>query len=568
MSYGHNTALPGGGSTITLSPGDNTNIYQHQGRYIVATIQMGTGINIPTGATINFMKGTTKNSSGFLPLLGEPDPTQVPIVINAADPTKGIARLCVRHDPEDTTNTIKVYASAGGGWGVISTPADATGVSYNVLTYDPTVTIAGPTLVLIPVPAQSDGDDLSPSDPNGPKFTTQLSCTVVDNTTGTANPLSDYVVEWHEGGALSSGLFSTLMNAYDSATATYADVLVPKDGGSLIYDPTQEGYFVRMVTNSSGVANLYLVAKYSSKKFGSSVIAHFDFTDFTPLKRAFFVLDPTDNDLSESSPSIDQVESEPGGGNLLNFDDLTDPPNVYATITPYDGLATGDQLYLVANEQIVAGPYKPPPYPAVWSWNPTFPDSFLYSNTGVNANKPNAVLFVVVRANSTDILPSASNTFNGEGDTQQGLIPTDGPLAVPKLKPAAGVINLTYLKNNGVHVEIDLKHQPADCGWTPTQGDRLAATAYLSGWKTGGTVTQTAIVQATSVPLAQGDLTNGTVTLDFPSIVPFQDYDSKRGPKYRPSLCQIVYWVRPKGTPYLLLNSAVLQVVLNTANRS
>jgi hypothetical protein len=563
MSNVETTALPGGGSTITLSPADKSTIYQHQGRYIVAEVTMATGVDIPLGAMINFTEGNSKKSSGFLPLPGEPDAHAVPIVPDPSDSTKGHARLCIRHDPADTTNTITIYAQAAGPWGAVTPPLSAGPVGYTILTYDPTVTIAGPDNQLLTLPGPGD-DEFAPQDASG-KYTAHFSCTVVDDTTST--PISDYVVEWHEAGAHSAGLFSYMVNAYTSQTASYVQRLTGKGPeAGLIEDETQGGYYVRMVTNSSGVADLYIVAKHSPGKYVSALIPQFDYTDFTPLQAAFMVYDPNDVTLTRWSPDVSGVVLE-NNQPTLDFGQLSDPPNVSVTIDPYDKAGPADKVYLLCNDAIVAGPYVPPNSQGTWEWNAVFPDSFCHSDSGLNAYKVNVATFVVARGGN--VLVSAHNNFFGKGDTQEGLIPTDGPLERPTLDPLATKISGGYLDANVLSIDIDLLNQPADGGWTPKQGDRVSAMAYMTGWATGGAVKKTATATIPSVTLDQPTIGSGTLTLQFPSNDPFEGFDSNRNPPYTQSMCQIVYSVLPKGgSPYQLLYSQVLTVILNTPNQS
>ena len=584
MSYGHNTALPGGGSTITLSPGDNTNIYQHQGRYIVATIQMAVGNNIPKGATIDFTKGNSLHSSGFVKLYGEPDWQNVPISINEADPTKGTARLGIRHDPEDLSGTINVYAKASGMWGTITPPTDAAGVTYQVLNYDPTVTLSGPDKMLVPVPLASEpnqGDQFAPNDEGG-KYTTHLSCTVVDNTTVPPTKLSDNVVEWQESGAKTIGHFDNLMNTYTSKTAEYPDRLqVEPIGGLLVKDDQQGGYFIRMETNSEGVADLYLVAEAQSGSVVGSVVPRYDMTDFTPAPMSFLVVDATDTAYPRS-PTVMNVTRQPDGTYTLDLDDDDDDDDdnynddgttVKVTITNFPGEKAGDQIYLVINGALCAGPYTVPgsPYTDNWQWNIHVPKSaFYYSDNVAVPGKLNQVLFVAVNVGSNDLRPSSINGFYGISTQLEGE-PTPGVLTAPVLSPTAhtqGTINKTWITAYGVAIDVDL--QQASNGWTPKVGDVLTATAVLKGWAAGGDIPQSAVINATaSVTLA---LTGSPpalpplVTLTFP-VEGFKGWDSKDGGSYPTSICYFVYTVQPKGSR-VLINSRALNVNINTANMS
>lgn len=559
MSNGEPTTLPGGNNTITLSPGDQTKIYQHQGRYLVATIKMAPTVDIPAGATIDFSKGNSQSSTGFLALPGEPDWTAVPIVVDPADNTKGAARLAIRHDPSDRTNTITVYAQASGAWGAVQPPAAAGPVGYTIITEDPTVTITSPDNALLNVPSGANADKLGPQDDGG-VYTAHFSCKVTDDS-GTAIP--DYVVEWHEAGEQSAGLFSYQVNAYTSQTASYADALTL--GGGLVEDKNQHGYYVRMVTNASGVADLYIVAKGTPGMYVSGVIPLFDYSEFTPIPCSFLVCDPTDVTLTQKPVTIVGETGEPGDY-TLDFDQLATSPFVQATVSPYTGAGPSDEIYLICNNKIVAGPHSPPNHLGQWSWVANFLEGFCYSDVGPNAGKQNDVFYVVAGDGGLDV--SEHNQFYGTGNTLQGSVPS-GPLALPTFFPNVGVINAGLVKSGQqLGVDIDLSNQPANCGWTPQAGDRLTATAYMSGWQTKGTVATVGQATATPVTLSENQ-TSGVVRLYFPSNNPFKGYDSQAAPPYSNSECLVVYAVQPKGkSQYHPLYSDVLALTLNTAGRS
>lgn len=555
MSNGETTTLPGGNGTITLTPGDQTKIYQHQGRYIVATIQMPTGTVIPDGAKIDFTRGNSQKSTGFLALPGEPDWTAVPIVVNPADKTKGEARLGIRHDPADPTNTITVYAQASGTWTPVQAPTAAGPVAYTIVTTDPTVTIKDPDNALLQLPAQGQ-DQLAPK--NNQPYTAHYTCTVVDDQ---GNAVPDFIVEWHEAGAESVGLFSYMVNAYTSLTDNNADALTEANGG-LLTDSNQGGDYVRMVTNASGVADLYIVAKASTGMFVSGVVPLYDYTDFTPQEHPFLVCDPTHTStvLAGQTPSVDGVKGDPP---TLDFSKLKDAPNVHATVNHYTGSGTDDKVYLICNNHVVAGPYSPPDNLGTWSWKTYFPDRFCYSDSGPNAGTENVVFFVV--ASNGTVLVSEHDPFYGKGSIQQSNIPY-GPLTMPTFNPKLLQINNSLLNSpQPIGIDIDLSDQPADAGWTPQPGDRLTATAYLSGWKSGGTVAAVGSADVTPLTL---DKASGVVTLYFPSKDPFKGWDSQRVSPNTNSTCQIVYAVQPKGAPYHSLYSQVLTLILNTANKS
>ena len=564
MSNGETTTLPGGNGTITLTPGDQTKIYQHQGRYIVATIQMPPNVDIPAGAKIDFSKGNSESSTGFEPLPGEPDKTAVPIVVNPADKTKGEARLGIRYDTTDTSNTITMYAQASGTWAGVQAPAAAGPVGYTIVTTDPTVTITTPDNALLIIPAQ--GQDQLPPQGNDAS-TAHFSCKVVDDK---GQPIPDFIVEWHEAGAKSVGLFSYQVNAYTSPTSSYGDVLTHGIEGGLVRDSATSGYYVRMVTNASGVADLYMVAKASPGMYVSSVIPLFDYSEFTPVPFPFLVWDPKEVSIPQSAPVIagetGWSANDDSSVGSLDFDTMPETPIVQATVQPYKNCSASDTIYLVCNKKIVAGPFSPPTNIDAWTgWVARFIDTFCYSDSGPNAGKTNDVFFVVAKDGGLKV--SEHNQFLGTGNLQQGVIPT-GPLTVPMFNPYVGKIN-DQLVSGGqpFGVDIDLSNQPAYAGWTPQLGDRLTATAYMSGWREQGYVAAVGSTTATPLTLGQGQ-TSGTVTLWFPSKDPFKGWDSQAN-TFENSVCLIVYAVHPNGAPaYHVLYSEVLGLIVNTANES
>jgi hypothetical protein len=560
MSNGETTTVVG---TITLSPGDQSKIYQHQGRYIVAAIQMPPNTDIPDGATIDFMHGNTQSSTGFLPLPGEPDPTAVPIVVNPADKTKGEARLGIRYDTTDTSNSITMYAQASGKWAPAQPPAAAGPVTYTIVTVDPTVTITTPDNALLVIPAQ--GQDQLP--PHGNEASTaHFSCKVVDDK---GAPIPDFIVEWHESGAKSAGLFSYQVNAYTSDTSSYGDVLTHGIEGGLVRDTATSGYYVRMVTNASGVADLYMVAKNIPGMYVSSVIPLFDYSELTPVPFPFLVWNPKEVSIPQSAPVIAGETGWSAAGDVgsLDFDTMPETPIVQATVNPYANCSSSDAIYLICNKKIVAGPFSPPTNITAWTgWVARFIDVYCYSNSGPNAGQTNDVFFVVAKDGGLRV--SEHNQFLGTGNIQQSVIPT-GPLTVPTFNPYVGTINdqlVTSTQPFGI--DIDLSSQPAYAGWTPQAGDRLTATAYMSGWHEKGYVAAVGSTTATPLTLGQGQ-TSGTVTLWFPSKDPFKGWDSQAQKPFENSVCLIVYAVNPNGTPaYHVLYSDVLGLIVNTVNES
>jgi hypothetical protein len=440
-------------------------------------------------------------------------------------------------------------------------------VQYTVSNYDPTITFTGPDQTLLQLPSVTDGDSLTP-DSDNKKFTTHISCKVVDDTLAPAVPLSDYVVEWHEAGLKSLGIVNALMNTYTSEGATYADRLQPDDG-VLIPEPEKGGYFVRMVTNAQGVADLYLVAKHSTGSLAANLVPVCDFTDFTPGNFSFLVVNATDTRLSEAHPIITVTGTDEDGPQghaaYLDFDNTNDDisHSIPVTVNPYTSTRAGDTLYLIVNGAVVAGPYTTPSG-STWSWAVSVSDSLFYSDSGPNANALNRVLFVVVEP-SGDVAPSAITEFYGQGDNQQD-VPIAGPLEAPTLNPGGGTISLTWLRNYGVKIDVDLKHEK-EYGWSPQPGDVLTATAYIKGWHTGGDLTRSARVDAT--PLTLGDISSGKATLQFPPAN-FTDWDSQdiTGTGVAPSsICSIGYTVQPKGKRFPI-HSRILQLIVNTANVS
>jgi hypothetical protein len=562
MSNGETTTIPSGNATITLTPGDQTKIYQHQGRYIVATIQMPLNTDIPDGATIDFTQGNSQHSSGFLALPDEPDWTAVPIVPNPADKTKGEARLGIRYDTTDTSNTITVYAQASGKWSPVQAPTAAGPVTYTVVTTDPTVTLTPPDNALLTAPDKGN-DQLAPS--GNDKSTAHFSCTVVDDQN---HPIPDFIVDWHEAGAKSVGLFSYQVNAYTTLADNYNARLTDAIQGGLLEDTDKGGYYVRMVTNAQGVADLYLVARGTAGTYVSGLMPVFDYSELTSVPSPFLVYDPNESSLPGSSPVITDEKgwTDHTSVGTLNFDTMTYSPFVQATVQAYQNYSASDQIYLTCNGKIVAGPASPTG--KAWeSWTATFIDAFCYSNTGPNAGDKNVVQIFVATGNG-ELKISEKNQFTGTGSTQQTSIP-NGPLKMPVFYPDVGYINYNLIKNDQpLGVVIDLDSQPKYAGWTPQPGDRLTAVAYMRGWKQNGYVEAVGSTATTPKTLAAGE-TTGNITLYFPSDDPFRDWDSQLAAPHTQGECLVVYAVQPKGTSvYNQLYSEVLYLVLNTARKS
>ncbi|WP_206956995.1 hypothetical protein [Trinickia acidisoli] len=542
--------LSGGNGTITLTPDAATKIYPNQGRFITATIKMSGSNIIPPGATIDFSGSTNGESKYFTLLPYQHDVTAVPVQITEGDNTTGTATLGIRHDPKDKTNTIVVNAQAGAGW--TTKPSDAQTVTYTVQAHDPVITCTGPSETMLPIPTAQDGDRLTPG---ATRYVTQFTCKVTDS----GNPVKDYVIEWHESAEHSLGLFSGLMNAYVSATATYADRL-QSGNALLVEDKAQQGYFVRMTTGADGTANLYLVAINSTGAIAQGVRALYNFSATDEHDRPFLVVNPTDTfaGFSELMPTVEAIEA-----NTLYYDDLQNPPYVSVLIPSYPGNAPGDRIYLLVNGQIAAGPYHSP-MTENDNWNSRFLESIGYSDIGPNAGKENEALFIVSNIESGLVKPSLINAFLGQGNNQGPIIQTDGTLDAPELVPLAGVINAHTLQAPPVAIKVDLDQSETN-GWTAQIGDMLTATAVLTGYKPNSDVLNQSISVAAN-PFTVVDLTSATVELQFPSVDPFKGWDRMKDSPYTEGHCYIIYTVQRAGVPNQ--SSQVLTLVLNTADMS
>ncbi|MGG1947906.1 hypothetical protein AB1286_24415 [Trinickia sp. NRRL B-1857] len=539
--------LAGGGGTITISPSASTKIYPYQGRYIVATVKMASPNTIPTGATIDFSANGTGPSQHFQPLLYEPDWKAVPIAINAADNTTGTAKLCIRHVPGDATNTIVVNARAGAGW--TTKPDDAPTMTYTVLSAAPMIACQGPTQAVLPIPS---ADNLTPS---ATQYTTHFTCKVMDG----GMPVKGYVIEWHEAAQASLGLFSDLMNAYVSPTATFQQSLQQSDSPLLVDDSAQGGYFVRMETNDAGTADLYLVAKSSKGATAAGVQAHYNFTVSDEHARPFLVVDPTRTfkEFTESTPMVEAIQDK-----TLAYGALQAPPNVGVSIPPYPNPHPNDLIYLLVNGQIAAGPFYGP-MPDQAQWNASFLESLGYSDMGENAGKQNQVLFIVCNSETGVVKPSLINAFYGSGDNQSGpAIPKGGMLDKAELYPLKRVINAGTLAG-----QVAIKIRLNQAAWTAKADDLLTATAVLTGYQLDSNVARTPVsASANPVTLTAQDISKGYVVLTFPSTDPFQGWDTMSDPPHAEGHCYIVYHVSRAGSPDL--SSRVYAPILNTADMS
>ncbi|WP_116137692.1 hypothetical protein [Trinickia diaoshuihuensis] len=537
--------LAGGGGTIAISPGAATKIYPHQGRYIVATVKMTSPNTIPAGATIDFSGNGAGPSQHFEPLSYEPDWTAVPIDIAVGDNTTGTARLCIRHMPGDTTNSIVVKARAGAGW--VTKPDDAPTVTYTVLATEPDVACTGPSQVLLPI---ANADNLTPS---STQYTTAFTCKVTDG----GVPVKGYVIEWHEAARDSLGLFSVLMNAYVSPTATYQDSLQQSNSGLLVDDRVQGGYFVRMETDDTGSANLYLVGKSTQGATAAGIRALYNFTTSDEHARSFLVVDPKLTALSERAPEVEGVV-----GKILDYTKLQDPPNVGVYIPSYSNPRPNDLIYLLVNGRIAAGPFYSP-MPDGGQWNASFLESLGYSDTGDHANQQNEVLFIVFNSESGVVKPSLINEFAGRGDNQSGpAIPTGGTLDEAELYPLKHVINAQTL-NGQVAFKVGLKQS----NWTAKADDLLTATAVLTGFQVNSDAARMpARISANPIKLADEDISKGYAVLSFPSSDPFRGWDTMADYPYTKGHCYFVYQVQRAGAP--LLSSRVCKTRLNTADMS
>lgn len=543
----------GQSSPITIKPDSTTKIYPNQGFYLTATVKLTGHDTIPSNATISFQESANGHSRGIKVIDDKDDWTQVPIV--TTDPQNGTATLCVCFDPDsaDQPNTIKVNAGAGTWSG--TKPAPATTVSYSVATADPSsITCTGASQMLLPIPSSADGDKL---DPSSAQYTTKFTFTVKDGTT----PVPGYVIEWHEGGVENGHpLFQTYVNTYVSKTATYSDRL-QKGSPLLVKDPSSKDDFVRMVTDTRGKAELYLVAKHSQGNIMSSVHAVYNFSEDSEQARPFLVTDPDVALLPEYECKVEALE-EVDNHAVLNYDDLSDPPTVRVEIPQVQNAKPEDQFFLVLNGKIVAGPYD---FPMKWlGWNTSFLENLGYSNIPPNAGKMNKLAFIVANKFNATAKPSMTREFTGTGNNQGGVIPTSGSLYAPELFPYAGNINAHTLTAGSVTIEVDLKQPKVD--WNAKLGDKFQAEAVLTGYKHRSTVLRQPVqVAANPKTIGSAEKTAGVVQLQFPAG-PFNNWDQMDQPPWTEGKCYITYTVT-RGNQQIW-KSQLLSVTLNTADDS
>lgn len=548
-------AIPGGGGgdTITLTPLNNHNVYPHQGIRIVASISMASK-QIPTNATIDFSGSSNGATANVKALLHNgQDWTAVPVEIDPdSGGLTGKATLYARHVFTDTSNQMVINAKAGSVW-TDNPPPAATTVTYDVLTTQPTITCSGPSKTVLAVAATNQ---LTPS---ADACMTQFTCTVMDG----ATPVPDYVVEWHEGTDESFGLFTMLVNSYASATATYADKL-PSDAA--VFVDNGGGVFIRTTTDSSGTANLYIVAKNTPWAIATSVRALYDFQTSYEYARPFFVFDQlmVSESLDGFAPKIDDPtivvlpETQP----RLNFSGLENPPNVRVTIPRYADASPMDDVYLLLNGAIAAGPYQFDDEGSELSCE--FPASLAYTTTDQgDLGQENELRYVVSLSGTGQILASPSIGFWGYGDNIQLM---GGILAQANLESGATAINYTMLQMGPVTIKIPLD-QTKVANWKAEAGDVFTAVAYLNGFVTGTDVRRTpATVLADPLPpITANDLTNGSVLMTFP-VGPFKDWDRQRDKPNAWGTCCIVYKVQRVGQDDQISRLHVLH--LDTADHS
>jgi len=415
---------------------------------------------------------------------------------------------------------------------------------------------------LLPIPTVADGDRLTPAKD---AYTTKFTCQVVDDTTSPSTPLPGYIVEWHEAASGAQGLFDGLMNVYVAGTAA-ENLLIP-DSPFTFYSDTQQGYYLRMETNAQGIAELYLVATHSNGSMALGLRAQYDFAETQEQGRPFLVLDITQTGagLEESFPVVHGLATSPTTGKTtLDYGELSDA-FVNVAIGKYPNQVPGDQLYLVVNGVIAAGPYdNPMDKTPSWTWDTTFPENLGYSDSGAHAGELNSVLFVVGNIETGNVGPSLASQFYGVGDNQQGIIPVGGPLDAPRLLPARGAINRNSLRTP---ITIAFKlDQTYDNGWRAQAGDKVTAHATLTGYKTKSTMRRDpAQVSSAQVTIGADDLKKPILAIQFANDK-FHDWDSMDGHPWTEGQCYIVYTIERGGIPDQI--SKVLAVTLNTANRS
>lgn len=525
------------GGSITLSPDSTVKLYPHQMRFVVATIVMTTG-TIPTDGSARIVFSGT----GFKSL--EPGGNQViPVVITDPGTNKnGTATMLIGVDPVGPVNLTaqKVVAWTNG-------PPTAQPVSCIVAASDPTITTSGPLPTILPV---ASADNLTPS---SAAYTTTCKFTVTDGGVG----VEGYVVEWHEAGEKSINLFTDRMNAYLAPDADYTAVLT-RSSPQIVSDG-QGGFFVRVATNSSGEADLYLVSK--SKMVAGSVDVFYDVTEGSENAGEILVVDYHNTQLPEFMPRVEGIEQD----GKLHYDDLNGAPEVGVKIPDYGGKST-DLVYLVVNQHIIGAAQYYQHMVFDEAFNTQFPTAIGYSDIPPSANKENEVLFLVAK-DTGELLPSKINAFLGTGNNQGSVVPPQGTLDAPWIVGTGNIIGAD-LVTSPLIIELDV-NQP-DVPWTANIGDKITGQAVLTGYKPDSNVLrQTVPLTSTNTyQVKQGDT---TVLLKFDNG-PFQadgGWDSQKDYPYKEGMAYFTYTVLPaSGNANDTLSSQVFQAVLNTADQS
>lgn len=536
---------PGAGQ-ITLNPATGTKLYPKQRRYLTAIIDNGTN-HIPTdgSARVSF---TSTPTSGFNVIDGQ-DPGNVPVVIDKTDPTKGTASVLV--DFAGKTGSLQLTAGPSTVWQTNPPTASPTSTCA-IQTSDPTIQVEGPSRIMLAA-APTGTDNLTPNT-GDTAFWLSFQITVTDG-----GPVPDYVVEWHEAVENKIELFTARMNSYlsNAPNVTYADRLQVGDP-QIIPEKVGGGHFVRTVTNSNGVATLYLVARSSS--VSASVYADYDITFGQQGEQNFIVVDLHNTFYTELMPTVDGIESD----GKLHYADIQGP-DVGVLIPDYSDNPSDkpDTVYLVVNGNVVYHQRRED-MSFNEGWNASFPTASGYSDIPPNANKQNEVLFVV-GTQGGDVYPSKINTFLGTGNNQKSVIPTSGPLDNPTIVGTGTYISWNFVQNP-VFIQLDL-NQP-DVPWQAQDGDTIVGHALLTGYEPNSDrLKQPLPLVSTNTykyVVGSGDT---TAQLQFDNTK-FWYWDTQKDYPYTVGMAYFYYVVTPKADPNNPLKSEVFQAVLNTADQS
>jgi hypothetical protein len=400
--------------------------------------------------------------------------------------------------------------------------------------------IAGPSNPYIPVPPNTVSNPLLPI-PQNSQYTALYSATL-------GIPLPYYVIDWHEADtSQSASLFLEQMYTYLHSTDT-APLAYPANKGTVVQGNDGK-YFIRTVTDITGVISLYLVANNQNAAGGvaAGAIDVRPWHDDHATTGGLLV-----SNLIPSDWSI-QALLALGPDGKVDYESVSGADIPVNVTVPQ--AQQGDPVYTFINGSL--GDiflYDP-------SITPSIPPPFNTKFPKIKCSDDNIMQFASVGRQNGTINVSVGLPFQGEGERSN--VPIGGGLSKATLYRGGNIINRYFVQDSmpdvGIRISLSQATPPNPPPYMGQVGDSITVTAYLNGYDGSGAARDPDAFTCTAQPVQVRDVAAGyaTVTLNkekFKNWGPALNGDR--------TYCYIVYHVYRPSSPTLL--SDVFQVIVDT----